>query len=466
MRKHVLLLLLVIALASFAIEAKFASQPIFPIHGNWANNDHSLVIPAAYYLSGKGYFQNDFSIVEYVNAYPTLLFQLLAGAYDLMGGMQVAYFLLFLILKIIFVFSTFLLAKLLLKDDRLALLAVLVLAFTHFMGSEEIGVSEVVAKGFVFAFMPLLFYLFLKDTRKFAVPVSLGLGALTYFHVISTVPVVIAMGLLLLWKRDFKLLATCAVAFAIVSLPFFVGLLQAPAVDTASLKLTAPYSTLENGGRTVLKYVPIMLVGLLVAWKKDKRVAGMMGVFVAYSLLSFLTLLSDAFIPYTFFRAARFVIFFSFIFTVYAVFRMLPVGRWARFVVFLALVVIPFSSINYSNLMPFMQPDAGVSQTQNLMEVGAWIDANTDKDAILLAPPEWPALRVWSKRSIVITENDLWIGAVRPTVQMELRKRYEAVSAAYANSTIPALTQTAKEYNASYVVQYGAGNFSVYKIEK
>lgn len=121
-----------------------------------------------------------------------------------------------------------------------------------------------------------------------------------------------------------------------------------------------------------------------------------------------------------------------------------------------------------------MQTSTAVSETPDLIKVGAWLDSNSVADTVVLAPVEWPALRVWSKRSLVIAEDDLWVGSVRPSVQDELVQRYADVKAAYATPTEASLAAAANKYGATYVVVHGiltdlpvnfsSGKFNVYAI--
>ena len=96
------------------------------------------------------------------------------------------------------------------------------------------------------------------------------------------------------------------------------------------------------------------------------------------------------------------------------------------------------------------------------MKIGEWVRENSEVNDIIAIPPQWPSLRGWSQRSVVITENDLWIGAIKPSAKGEILARYNAKS-----------HTELKGYGAKYVVAYKdqldtkllfeSGNFRVYE---
>ncbi len=208
-------LLLAIFLASFFLEFSYIDKFLSPVRGNWIAGDQYFEIGVAYYLSGQGLLKNDFVISQVTPLYPSAVFNLISVLYTLSSNMFFVMFTLTFLLKGIFVFSTFLLANYLFKNKKAALLAVFFVSFTHFMGSEEIGVSQIIGKTVPFSFMPLLFYLFLKDYKKYSIPVFISLGILSYAHSITVIPVALALLFSLLFlKKDYKLFFASIIVFA------------------------------------------------------------------------------------------------------------------------------------------------------------------------------------------------------------------------------------------------------------
>ncbi|MBI5355848.1 MAG: hypothetical protein HZB68_05325, partial [Candidatus Aenigmarchaeota archaeon] len=312
MRKALIIVSLLLAF-SFLIEAKFLDYGFFTIHGNWKNNDQSLVIPASYLASGNGLFAKDFAINEYLSAYPSTIFKTLGLFYTIFGDMLAGYLSLLLVLKAIFIFSTFFLAERLLGDEKKALLATFALSLTHFMGVEEIGVSEVVAKSFAFAFFPALVYFLLKGKPK---AVFAALGIMAYFHALSAIPLFLAFSTYLLNEKRNGAIVPITI-FIVIFLPFLYGNLISEKPDIAFLKETAPYASAVNGIIPVLKYSPLLALGL---WGMKKHKLSLIAIpSLVYSLISVLSLFSDALVPYSFFRAAKFAMYLSFIFSIPAV---------------------------------------------------------------------------------------------------------------------------------------------------
>ena len=448
MRKALIIVFLMLAL-SFLIDAKFLDYGVFPIHGNWRNNDQSLVIPASYLASGSGLFAKDFAINEYLSVYPSAIFKTLGLFYTIFGDMLAGYLSLLLALKAIFIFSTFFLSERILGDEKKALLATFALSLTHFMGVEEIGISEVVAKSFAFAFFPALVYFLLKGNTK---TVFATLGIMAYFHVLSAIPLFLALSAYLLNEKRKGAIVPISI-FVVIFLPFLYGNMISEKPDIAFLKETAPYSSAVNGIAPILKYVPLLTIGL---WGMKKHKLSLVAIAaLAYSLISVLSLFSDALIPYSFFRAAKFAIYLSFIFFIPVIWT-LTKNKYARFGA-MALLIVPFSSIHYSNIL--FKNDL---ETQDIMKIGEWVRENSEANDIIAIPPQWPSLRGWSQRSVVITENDLWIGAIKPSAKGEILKRYNAKSHAELEG-----------YGAKYVIAYKdqldtkllfeSGNFRVYE---
>lgn len=455
MRKaSVFVALTLLAVLSFSIEAKYASYSPFPIQGNWRNNDHTLVIPAAYAVSNNGYFQNDPIILAYLDAFPRTLPQLLAFGYNITKNMYVAYLLELLTMKMIFVFSSFFLSQHLFKNEKVALLATSVVSFSHFMGPEDIGVSEVLGKNVAFALMPLIFYAVLKFDRyieSYAIA-----GFMTYFHVMSSIPIALAISLFLFTKKRFKHVAIGLFLFFILSFPLFADLLTREPVNIASFKETAPYANIQNYAPSVLKYLPIIFIGMWSAKKRDATMAGVMSAFFLYALLSIVALAFEQLLPIAFYRAARYGIFLSYLYAVAFIFDInntkLPIK-----ILLVLLVLLPFSSIHYSNVMPSGLSTAinpASAESRDLHMIGTWLDSNTEKNETILAPPDWPEIRVWSKRPLVVTENDLFVGSVKPIMEMEIRNRYYSLKDAFEKPTTGAMINLGNMYNARYVVLY------------
>lgn len=473
MRKAYIILVLLVAL-SFLIEGKYASYSPFPIHGTWRNNDHTLVIPAAYAITNDGYFQNDPVVLAYLNVFPRALPSLLAFGYNTTKNMFVSYLLELFVLKTIFVFSVFFLSQHLFKNERLAILSTFAVSFSHFMGPEDIGVSEVLGKSIAFAFMPLIFYASLKYD-KFAESYA-GAGILTYFHVMSSIPIALALSFVLISKKQIKRSLIGLAIFFILSFPLLIDLTARTPVNIETFKETTPYANIQNYAPSVLKYLPIIFAGIWSAKKYDKKMAGVISVFFAYSLLSIIGLVFEQLLPIAFYRTARYGIFFSYIYVVAFLFDIKNI-QFPLKVLIVSLIIFPFSSIHYSNLVPnaiALGETPASAESHDLLLVGSWLDSNTAKNETILAPPEWPEIRVWSKRALVATENDLFVGSVNPNMEVEIRDRYYSLKGAFENPTTETMINLGNMYNARYIVVYNkyidlplrfsSGAFRIYDI--
>ncbi len=471
-KKRISILLLLIIISTL-LEFKFANLSLTHIQGNWENNDQTLQIPAAYRLSEDQYFVNDPVINEYIKIYPTLLFSLIAAVYNILSDMMLTYFILFLALKTVFVISAYLLASLLLKNKNLALLAAFLLAFTHFMGADEIGVSELLPKDFVFAFAPLILYLFLKDREKYSIPCFAGLGTLSYFHIFSIVPVLLMLSYSLISEKKYRLFLLSALAFAAISSPFlFEKTAQGPEA-TGEILQAVPYANLMSGLITTAKYLPLIILGFIVARKNNTEIFGWFLIISIYSLSSLAGLFSEKILLFTLYRAYKYVIFFSFIFSAWFAGNLFKKNKAAG-VLSVCILALYFSSIHYSTIFDGITKNmADYSRDiADAVAVGKWIDSNTGKNETFIAPPDWSILKPWAKRPIIFTESDQYIISYSPS-KFPDKNIYVEIKNAYKEKTSQRIFEIAKEKGIQIVVLYKSasgqsifqsGNFKIYRV--
>lgn len=484
-QKKIAIVLLALILISTILEFKFGNLSLTPIQGNWENNDQILQVPAIYKLSKENLFVNDIIIAEYIKIYPTLLFYLVAGIYNLFSNMALTYFLLFISLKIIFIISVFLLSRILLKNDRHALFATVFMSFTHFMGADEIGLSEVVPKNFVFAFMPLVFYLFLKDRKKYSIHCSVFLSFLAHFHIFSIVPVILLFSYSYLSRKEYRLLIQSLTIFAFLAAPFLVLTNQhAGSIDAAILSVV-PYANLANSLFTVAKFAPLIAVGFL-ALLGPQKLDGIFGaiknvkkellawfiILTLYSLLSLGGIFSKELLLITFYRAFKYVVFFSFIFLAAAIYYIFNKQKFVGLALSI-IVLLYFSSIYYSTIFDGITKNKAAysAEINDVIKLGDWMDKTLDKNETVLIPPDWGVIRVWGKRPVVLADTDLYI-LYFSADRFPDKKFYNNISQAYKAGDGNAIIQAAKQKNIKYVITYKnplnasqkfeSGNFKVY----
>ena len=479
--KSFILLSIIISLilVSFIYEFKFLDYSISPINGNWQNVDQYIEIPTSYFLSGAKLFQKDFAVSEFAKIYPSFLFPLMGFLFSLTKNMLFNYVIIFIFLKSIYVFFSYKLSKLLLKKESLALLATLFLSFSHFIGPDEIGLIEIVPKDFVFAFIPLIFYLFFKDPKKYYIPIFIALGVLVYFHSISIIPIaLIFLFSILFIKKDYKMFLVSVVIFSIVFLPYFKSnFLEKKPFNLNDLSYVVLWYKLPDAIKTTGKFFIVILAGLFVMKKENKEIFYWSILLILYSSLTALGPYNDTIFVIGFFRAMKFVIFFSFIFSTILISRLYKRSKLIS--VILALVLfIPFSSIYYSNIFGGLtkSPSPYLMEINNAKNVSTWLRENTDTNALILIPPDWGSLRPWSERAVVISNIDAHISSLNKEVTVPIRERFTSVTDAYTQDTSDAILSVASKYGANYVVTYkkdlslpelySSGNFKVYRYLK
>jgi len=479
MDKKIIIVLLLLIITSTLLEFKFGNFSLTPIQGNWENNDQILQIPAIYKISNDSLFANDAIIGEYINIYPTLLFSLTASLYTFTSDMMLTYFLLFLLLKTTFIFSVFLLSKHLLKKHSVALLATLFLSFTHFMGSDEIGLSEVVPKNFVFAFMPLVFWLFLKDRKKNWLPCFSILGLMAYFHLFSVMPILLLFSYSYLSKKEYTGFFKSVIVFSILILPFLIFTVQQPSgkIDPGILGVV-PYANLANGFLTIIKYFPIILIGVVFAYKKNKEMFSWFIIIALYSLISLGGIFSEKILLLTFYRAFKYVIFFSFIFSAgfaYYLFKKNKPHFTLASAAFAAVILLYFSSIYYSTIFDGVTKNMATYSKDilDVIKLGNWLDSNLGRNETILIPPDWGVIRVWSKRSVVISNADYYI-LYFSSEKFPDRELYQNIESAFKSKDPDLIIKAAKKADTEYIITYNttlnaapifiANRFVLYKI--
>jgi hypothetical protein len=479
LRKNAIIFtLLACILISFFIEFSYGNYFLSSFHGNWYNLDQDVIITAAYRLSKDNFFSNDFLTNNMIVLWPSWIFSLVSFFYDLVGNMFLTFFALTLSLKIIFVFSTFLLSEYLLKNEKLALLATFILSFTHFMGPEEIGLTQVLAKNFVFAFMPLLFFLFFKYYKKTSVIIFVALGFFLFFHSITVLPVILlCLYSLLFEKKDCKLFFICLAISAVFLLLYFrLAHYQEIQLDISILNYN-PQVLLPPGiYESILKFGLVLAPGFYFVRKKNRELFNWFLILSVYSLISVFSLFSSQITLMQFFRSFKYVIYFSFIYSVLLI-------SWANnkskilSLILAFLIFFPFSSIYYSTALEDITKSKSThfSQASDLMQLGSWIDKNTPRNSTLLTPPDWGEIKIWSKRPIVATMHDTSWCIYSKTIAAQCKERSDDVSQVYTQSSASEFIRVAKKYNVQYIVTYNkildlpekvlVGNFRVFEVK-
>ncbi len=454
MKNKIIIAICILIIFSSILEFKFANYSLTPIQGNWENNDQMIQIPAAYYLSNDGFFSNDLLISEYLKIYPSLLFPFVAFLYNISSSMFLTYFLLLLFLKIVFIFSVFLLSRYILKKNNLALLSTAILAFTHFMGADEIGISEVVPKNFAFAFMPLILYLFLKDRKKYSIPCFVGLGILSYFHVFSVVPIAIIFFYSYISKKEYVSFIKFLIIFSVLVIPFiFLTGLGSSQIDPDVIQVI-PYANLFNGFLTIAKYIPIIIIGFILSYRKNKEIFLWLVLITFYSLLSLGGIFSEKILLATFYRSIKYVIFFSFIFSSFCVSYLFERKKIAAIGVFLILLLY-FSSLYYSTVFNGITKNQSVysSEIADVIKLSMWIDKNLEKNETLLIPPDWGAIRSWSKRPVYFSNSDFFTTGLMP-LSFPNRGLYKELADYYMLKNERGIVEIAKQNKTRYIITY------------
>jgi len=475
-RNAIIFTLLACILVSFFIEFSYGSYFLSNFHGNWYSIDQDVVITAAYRLSKDSFFSTDFLANSMIVLYPSWIFSLVEFFYDLIGNMFLTFFILTLSLKIIFVFSTFLLSEYLLKNEKLALLATFILSFTHFMGPEEIGIAELLAKNFVFAFMPLLFFLFFKYYKKTSILIFVTLGFFLFFHSITVIPVILLLLYsLLVEKKSYKLFFVCLVISAVFSFLF----IRLTPVYQENFDISTHFNSqilLPSGAyESILKFGLVLVPGFYFVRKKNKELFNWLLILSAYSLISIFSLYSTQITVLQFFRSFKYVIYFSFIYSVFLI--SWTSNRSKILSLILAfLIFFPFSSIYYSTGLEGITKakNTHLYQVSDLMQLGKWIGNNTSRDSTLLTPPDWSEIKIWSKRPVVFSMYDTEWCAYSRIISVQCKERSDDVSQVYSQSSTSEFVSVAKKYNAQYVVTYNknldlperfsAGDFRVFEV--
>ena len=469
-------ILAVIFLTSFILEFSYIDRFLAPVHGNWIAGDQYFEIGVAYFLSGQGLLKNDFVISHVAVLYPSAVFSLLGVLYNIFSDMFVIMLVLTLLLKGVFILSTYLLANYIFKNKRISLLAVFFVSFTHFMGSEEIGLSQLIGKTLPFAFMPLLFYLFLRNYKKYSIPIFIVLGMMAYVHSITVIPVALALLFSLLFlKKDYKIFFAGLAIFSILSSFYF--LTYASIKQPYDLDIIKTYSDITFAHHALLsigKFLAPLLIGLYLIRKENKEILCWIIILGFYSLLTISGYFNTNLLMLQFYRGFKYALFFCFLYSAKFVYTIFDKNKIAS--ALLAIVIfLPFSSIYYSNAFDGITQKLGVksSQIESAIELSSWIEANTKKDSVFLVPPEFTNIRVWSKRPVVITRHDMALCMYNSDIASRCREMYNDVSAAYEKGSTESLKSVAKKYGANYIISqdkaldmeelYTAGSLRLYR---
>ena len=474
----ILPILLSFILISFAIEFIYGSYFLTNFHGNWYSIDQDVVITAAYRLSKDNFYSNDFLTNTVIKLYPSQIFYLVSLIYNLLNNMLLTFFLLTLFLKTIFVISTFFLSKYLLKNEKLALLATFMLSFTHFMGPEEIGVTQVLAKNFVFAFMPLLFYFFFKYYKKSSAFIFILLGFFLFFHSITVLPVILLFLCSLIFeKKDLKLFFVCLIISSIFSFFYF----KSTSVYQQQFDISVHYNPNvllpPHIYEAILKFCLVVIPAFFIVKRKNKEMFHWFLILTLYSTISIFSLFNSDIALMQFFRSFKYVIYFSFIYSTLFVSLAWKKSKLISLVIFL-LLFIPFSSLFYSTVLENItkSKNAYLLQTSNIVQLGDWIDKNTPYNSTLLIPPEWSEIKIWSRRAVVVTNYDSGWCAYSKDLAILCKERIGDVDRAFSQSSTEEFLKVAKKYDAQYIVTYNktldllestsVGNFRIYEVKQ
>lgn len=479
----ILMILLFLVISSFLIEFKYGDYSLTQFSGNWQSDDQNFMIPLSYRLTKDSFFENDVMVNMLLANYPVKIFNFIAQIYNIFGDMFLTLVFLTLMLKTIFVFSTYLLSKLLLKNNNAALLATAFLSFTHFMGIEEVGISQTIWKTFVFAFVPLIFYIFLKyGKNKLVSPLLFAsLGVLVYFHSYSAVPIALLLFYSLFKEKGYKSLLLCSIVFAIFFIPYFLTAFAGKSAFALELSQLSGivYQLPLAGLKSISKYFVVIALGLF-AMRKNKQALHWTILLSAYSAISIFSFFSEEVLMIGFFRAFRYALYFLFMFSALFVVNVYDrKGIMAKITAVLLAIAIflPFSSIYYSSAFKGITSPVSNIYLDNISDVislGSWLEQNTEKGDILLIPPDWNTIRVWSKRAVVITKGDVGMSVWSRSLADVSKKRYDEVAELYASGTAEQFLDAAKKYNASYIITFNktldltmlkqVGKFRVYGV--
>jgi hypothetical protein len=343
------------------------------------------------------------------------------------------------------------------------------------MGAEEIGISQVIPKTFVFAFVPLVLYLFIKDYKKYSLPAVIVSSALVYFHSITAIPItIILLYSLFFEKKDYRLFLVCLVVSMIGFAPYFLTTFMGRSeFDIAAVKAYSDITYPQHALLSISKYLLVIIPGIFFIRKTNREIFRWMIILTGFSAITVFGYVSDDILMMQFFRAFRYVIYFSFMFSALFVIRTWGKNKTIALIL-AALIFLPFSSIFYSTAFSGITKPQNVylSKAADAQKIGTWLSENTILNETILIPPDWSSIKTWSKRSTVITFHDIGMCFYNKTFSEMCIKRYNEVSAVYSEGSTGDFETLANRYGSGYIVTYdkslcleerfSSGKFKIY----
>ena len=93
-----------------------------------------------------------------------------------------------------------------------------------------------------------------------------------------------------------------------------------------------------------------------------------------------------------------------------------------------------------------------------------------------MVPPDWSSIRVWSLRSIVISDVDAHVSSWSKEISAPIRQRFNDVKIVYNNSSVSGIINISSKYKVDYIVTYNIslgvpevysiGSFKIYNISR
>jgi len=161
----------------------------------WPKGDQTLHVPIIYQLIDNSLFSHDY-FLTLVNQVSASNFHYFMAAISTVDNLYYMCLSIAFILNIIFIFSIFLLAKQILNNTNVALLATVILSiYRYSLEAVEISVVILNPRTFVLAFIPLIIYLYIRNIQNYsrirALIVFALLGLLYNIHPVSALPIII-----------------------------------------------------------------------------------------------------------------------------------------------------------------------------------------------------------------------------------------------------------------------------------
>lgn len=161
----------------------------------WPRGDQVNHVPIIYQLIDNSLFSHDY-FLTLVNQVSASNFHYFMAAISTVDNLYYMCLSIAFILNITFIFGIFLLAKQILNNTNIALLATVILSiYRYSLEAVEISVVILNPRTFVLAFVPLIIYLYIRNIQNYsrirALVVFALLGLLYNIHPVSALPIII-----------------------------------------------------------------------------------------------------------------------------------------------------------------------------------------------------------------------------------------------------------------------------------